>query len=235
MLVTGGNRGLGRETATQLAALGAHVMLTTRSQTRNLVDDMYKEVARHTVRSSAQGSLTVEQLDLSDLNSVDSFMDNIQSETDAIPFDVAVLNAGVAPQQNQTTAQGFELALGVNCIGHYYLIKELIAKNLVKDRVVVVTSETFRASAPLNINTLFQPVQFGLSHALRYYARSKLAVNTMTNELARKYSERLHVHLICPGPVATNLANQAPEWLKPIINVIMELLFQSPNSAARPV
>ena len=233
VLVTGGNRGLGRGIAVQVAALGGQVTFTARSPRADVLKQMQAEVADQAfaVASTKLGSLAMVQLDLSDLSSIDKLVQ--QDLRDA--FDVVILNAGVAPQTNQETAQGFELALGVNCIGHHYLTERLIERQLISDRLIVVTSETFRAAAPLDLSTLFDPVEYGLSDALLFYARSKLAVNTLSNELLRRHDGDLHVHLICPGPVATNLANQAPDWLKPTIQAVMKLLFQSPTAAARPV
>ena len=43
------------------------------------------------------------------------------------------------------------------------------------------------------------------------------------------------VHALCPGPIASSIAREAPPWLKPILGPVMKGLFRTPKAAAEPV
>lgn len=177
-------------------------------------------------------------LDLADLASVDAAAAAIAARFSHV--DVAILNAGLVPKAETTlTQQGFELGLGVNAIGHYRLVQQLRAAEVLGsspgDRLIVVTSETFRSVPPLDLETVFDPVNMTLFNTMHYYARSKVALNTLGNTLARRTAKSgLRVHHICPGPVATDIGRDAPAWTQPIAGLIMKL-FQGPDQASWPV
>jgi NAD(P)-dependent dehydrogenase (short-subunit alcohol dehydrogenase family) len=217
-LVTGGNRGLGKGVAKHLHEFGCEVTVATRTPGN--------------VPLSANASAKFLPLDLSQLKSVCA----AASASDV--YDVVVLNAGVAPYKNDKTAEGLEQALGTNCLGNFAFVLSLLAEGRVAAgaRVVVVNSETHRAVPRLNVSSLREDVSYGLTDALQYYARSKLCLTTLARALARTLAARgLAVHTICPGPVATDLARDAPDWVRPAIEAFMHLAFQTPEQAGRAV
>ena len=71
------------------------------------------------------------------------------------------------------------------------------------------------------------------------YGRSKLHLCTFATEFARRANPGgevvVGVHSLCPGPVASNIAREAPAWLKPVVSPLLKLLFRSPAKAAEPV
>jgi len=62
---------------------------------------------------------------------------------------------------------------------------------------------------------------------------------THAQELSRRLNPggdlQVAVHALCPGPVASNIARDAPAWLQPILPPLLRLLFRSPEKAAEPV
>ena len=66
------------------------------------------------------------------------------------------------------------------------------------------------------------------------YGRSKLHLCTYATELARRL-DGVGVHSLCPGPVASDIAREAPGWVKPILGPIMRAAFRAPDKAAEPV
>lgn len=137
-LVTGGTTGLGLETARALAAAGATVTLTTRAPVA--ASDLPRELA---------GSDQL-VLDLADLRSVRRAV-----ESWSTPLDIVVANAGVmALPTRQLSAEGWELQLATNFLGHFALVVGLhehlrgAAASSGESRVVVVSSGAHR-SAPL--------------------------------------------------------------------------------------
>ena len=233
-LITGGNRGLGRAMAARLVCLGGDVTITSRKLDSALVAAIVAEASLLSPCLDTKPKLRVVQLDLGDLHNVA----NMAATYDR-PIDVLLLNAGLSPPQYETTAQGFESALGVNCIGHYMLTKNLLASKHFGqpgNRLVVVTSETFRSVPPLDLPQLLEPVAFGMTESMRYYGRSKLALNTVVAHLtARLRGHNVSVHAICPGPVATDIARRIPAVLKVLSDGMMKTLFQTGDQAGWPV
>ncbi|MEF2977284.1 oxidoreductase [Subtercola sp. YIM 133946] len=121
IIVTGANSGLGEAAASALAAHGAHVILACR--------DTDKGAAAAT---RMNGDVTVRQLDVADLGSVRRFADQTGH------VDVLINNAGVMATPEQRTADGFELQLGTNYLGHFALTGLLLPK--ISERVVMVSS-----------------------------------------------------------------------------------------------
>jgi NAD(P)-dependent dehydrogenase (short-subunit alcohol dehydrogenase family) len=125
-VVTGANSGIGLEAARELARKGAHVVMACRNTGKG-------DAAAQTITDEKPtGDVVVEQLDLSDLASVRAFADR------AGDVDVLINNAGVMAVPKSQTADGFEMQIGTNHLGHFALTQLL--GDRVKDRVVTVSS-----------------------------------------------------------------------------------------------
>src|ERR1700674_4043765 len=124
IIVTGGNSGIGRATATALAVAGHSVLITGR--------DIQKAE-----RAAAEmvGDVEVAHLDLADLTSVRKFADSVQT------VDVLVNNAGVLGLPLTRTADGFEAHMGTNHLGHFALT--CLLGDRIRDRIVVVASSNY--------------------------------------------------------------------------------------------
>ena len=114
-IVTGGATGIGIETAKALAGAGADVTIAVRK--RDLGEAAAKEV------NAAVGAdrASVGMVDLADLASVKAFT----AAWGAKPLHMLINNAGLAGAKGQTK-QGFELAFGVNHLGHFLLTHLLL-------------------------------------------------------------------------------------------------------------
>ncbi len=165
-VVTGANGGLGLETARALAGAGAAVVMAARNQT--------KAVAARTsiLADHPDADLELVELDLGDLASVRAAADQILSRHDRV--DILVNNAGVMGIPERQTADGFEMQLGTNHLGHWAFTAHLMPAIVRADaaRVVTVTStahHTGRAVDPDN------PHLHGSYSPWRAYGQSKLA------------------------------------------------------------
>lgn len=119
ILITGGNTGLGKESAVKLASLGARIIILSRPSKKT--DDAVKEIKDR----SGNDNIESIPLDLADLNSVRNCARTIQSKLSKI--DVLMNNAGVmAIPDRQVTKDGFEMQMGVNHLGHFLLTNELM-------------------------------------------------------------------------------------------------------------
>lgn len=200
-IVTGANSGLGYHTALELARKGARVVLACRSQERG--DAALARIHLEVPDAEAE----VRLLDLSDLDSVRAFA---EGAADLPGIDVLVNNAGVmAIPERQETAQGFEMQLGTNHLGHVALSARLAPMLRPGARVVGVTSTAHRVGR-IDLDDLQKERSYSAWGA---YGQSKLANLLYGWELDRRAREAgwdllgLTAH---PGYSATNLQSSGP-------------------------
>ncbi|GAA3629962.1 SDR family NAD(P)-dependent oxidoreductase [Kineosporia mesophila] len=223
-VVTGANSGVGLVTATELARHGAHVVLAVRNLRAG------EEAARR-----IGGDVEVRELDLASLASVRAFAQGLTADHPAI--DLLVNNAGVVLLgERRTTADGFELQIGTNLLGHFALTGLLLGTLRPGARVVNLSSITHK-TAHLDFDDLMSERDFRASPA---YGRSKLATTVFGLELHRRLeaagSPVISV-LAHPGLTRTNLTPRAWEHLgRPgrVLSWIGLLATQPVEQGARP-
>jgi len=195
VLITGGNAGIGKETAIGLAKLGATVVITSRNAERGR--DALAEIKQR----SGSDRVDVMQLDLASLASVRSFADAFLARYDRL--DVLVENAGLVLGSRNVTEDGFETTFQVNHLGHF-LLTELLRDRLVASapsRVVVVASDAHK-SARRGLD--FDDLQSSRYRSFNVYAKSKLANILFTRELARRLDGTgVTANVVHPGFVAS--------------------------------
>lgn len=177
VVVTGANTGIGYATAAALAGRGATVVLACR-------DLVKAERAAGGIRAAAEDAdVVVAELDLGSLESVRAAAAKLRANHPRI--DVLINNAGVlAGKRGGRTADGFEVQLGVNHLGHFALTGLLLDRLVATEgsRVVTVSSASYRFGRihrdDLQL-TGRQPAQAG-------YGQSKLAVLLFTFALQRR-------------------------------------------------
>lgn len=117
-IVTGGNGGLGLETAREMARKGAHVVIAARNLKK-------AAAAEADIRAELPAaSVEVRQLDLASKASTKVFADSIIADFDSI--DILFNNAGVMAIPERQTEDGFEMQFGTNHLGHFYLTRLLL-------------------------------------------------------------------------------------------------------------
>ena len=135
VLITGANSGIGLESAKQLCASGCHVLVAARSAEK-------ARVASEQI-SCYGGTTEPVVIDLGDLNAVRRFALSITQQGRSI--DAIVCNAGIAPDRSLQnvpcrTKDGFEETIGVNYLGHFALVRDLIPVLSNGSRVVITSS-----------------------------------------------------------------------------------------------
>lgn len=204
ILITGGNTGLGRESAIRLARAGATVVITARTDAKG-------EEARDAIRrASGSGSVYYLKLDLADLASVRSFVEAYKQQPYGSRVDVVMNNAGVmAIPERRETKDGFEQQFGVNHLGHFALVGlllPLLRNSKGMARVINVSSiGHFGATKELMEDAISAPEKYTQWGA---YSQSKLANVLFAKELDRRFKANSvnAVAVSChPGGVDTDL------------------------------
>lgn len=203
-VLTGGSDGIGLEIAKRLAAAGAELVLPVRNQAKG-------QAAAAEIRAAAPGATVVLQsLDLSSLESVAAFGEAMRSE--GAPVHLLVGNAGVmTPPTRQTTADGLELQLGTNHVGHVALVAHLLP--LLRAGRARVTSQLSVAAASGSMN--WDDLNWERSYdGMKAYRQSKIAFGLFGVELQRRSAALgwgITSTLSHPGIAPTSLLSARPE------------------------
>jgi len=206
VLITGGNTGIGKETAVALARKGARVVFTSREAARG------KAALAEIRERSGRDDVELIALDLASLASVRRCAEEFRERFDRL--DVLVNNAGVALTRGlrQVTHDGLEMQFGVNHVGHFVLTNELLPliRKSAPARIVNLSSGGYRL-APKGLN--FDDLQSEKDYqGFPCYGHSKLANICFTIELARRLAdEGIAVNAVHPGYVGTELGHLRPE------------------------
>ena len=225
-VVTGANRGLGREITRYLAAKGARVIMACR-------DEAAGEAAAAALRADHRGAiLEVRPLDVGSLASVANFADGLAGEP---RLDLLGNNAGLMAVDRGLTADGFELHIGVNHLGHFALTVRLLPLLRVTagSRIVSMSSVMARVGHVDLGDLLWQRRPYDRWQA---YSQSKLANLLFTFELDRRLraegaaTAALAAH---PGGSRTGLGNSGDSWSNRLLPA-WKLFAQSAGTGALP-
>lgn len=236
-LVTGANSGLGKAAAVELARRGGNLILACRPGHTETADEIRRE--------SGSDLVAMLEVDLADLDSVHRFCDQLAERETRL--DIAVLNASLMTREGRTSAQGFELMFAVHFLANRLLVDRWLGDGLIRPgsgqdtvpRIVFIASEAHRSSHGIDFDDPGAPIAFGIRKSIVYYGKSKLALCTYATELSRRLNPGdavdCAVHAMCPGGVATNIARDAPGWIRPLVNPFLRRFFPSPGDAVNPV
>jgi NAD(P)-dependent dehydrogenase (short-subunit alcohol dehydrogenase family) len=207
VVVTGATAGIGRETARALAAAGASVVITARSDEKGAAT-----VAG--MRERVPGAdVSYEVLELGSLDSVRAFTDRFTATHDRL--DVLIGNAGIMAVPFGRTDDGFELQFGTNHLGHFTLVGRLLPLLVASapSRVVLLSSGGHMASDIIWDDPNFESHDYNKMDA---YGQSKTANILHAVELERRYGPLgVHAYAVHPGMVATQLArNFTPDVME---------------------
>jgi len=222
VIVTGANRGIGYATAWALAGKGATVILACRDRKKG--ETAAEQIGQAHPGAKARAGL----LNLAELASVRRFATEFSSHYDQL--DILINNAGIMRPPFERTADGFELQLATNHLGHFALTGLLLEQLMrtPKARVVTVTSWGHHFGK-IDFDNLNAEKGYDSGQA---YAQSKLANVLFTYELQRRFEEvgadalAAAVH---PGATKTDLP---VHW--PMVRLLTPLIGQEAVMGALP-
>jgi NAD(P)-dependent dehydrogenase (short-subunit alcohol dehydrogenase family) len=211
-LVTGANTGIGLVTARELAKQGARVFIACRSRER-------ARPATDAIRAATGADVEFLALDLGDLDSVRACARAFLAT--GLPLHLLVNNAGLAGARGLTKS-GFELAFGVNHLGHFLLTKLLEGsiRKAAPARIVTVASKAHYRCPGIDFDAVKKPTRSRT--ALAEYGVAKLANVLFSAEIGRRLAgSGVTTYSLHPGVVASDVWRSVPWPIRPFITSFM--------------
>ncbi len=199
VLVTGSTDGIGRQTALELARMGARVLVHGRSRQKT---DRVRDELRKAVPGAKVDAVVG---DLAELAQVRALAREVESLTDRLH--VLLHNAGVFVHERQLTPEGFETTFAVNHLAPFLLTHLLrpLLERAAPSRVVVVSSIAHQRGQ-LDFDNLQAERRFNGYGA---YATSKLANVLFASALAERWAPlRITAYSLHPGVISTKLLKE---------------------------
>ncbi|MCK5691248.1 MAG: SDR family NAD(P)-dependent oxidoreductase [Bacteroidales bacterium] len=235
VMITGASSGLGFATAVELARRGAHVIMAVRSGI---------PLKGEKVRSlSGSNKVDMIHMDLSDLESLESFTEELKEKFG--PIDIIVCNAAMVAKNSRAVKQGLDEMFVVNYFAKFLLAKQFLNSNLLNydgpdlPRIIFVASESHRNASGYDWDGFGSYQPYGIKQSVAMYGYYKLLLLTMASELSRRLKQegkvQCSVFALCPGPVNSNIAREAPRLFQPLLKLVFGIFFRSPKKACKPV
>ncbi|HYM16473.1 MAG TPA: SDR family oxidoreductase, partial [Dehalococcoidia bacterium] len=223
---TGASNGIGKATASALAAMGARVVLVCRDRARG-------EAARAEIAREAASDAV--ELEIADLSSQAEIRGLASRMAVAHPrIDVLVNNAGAVNTVRTTTVDGLETTFAVNHLA-YFLLTNLLLEQIRaagRGRIVNVSSRA-HMGARIDFDDLQGARRYG---GMRAYGQSKLANVLFTYELARRLAgSDVTANCLHPGVVATGFGHNNPGLLKFAVSMIRPFVLDAGRGAETSV
>lgn len=225
-MVTGGNSGIGKETAVGLTKLGATVVIVCRDKTKG-------EAAQSEIKAKSENQLVDLMLaDLSSMQSVRQLADEFKRKYQKLQ--VLVNNAGVVLSKRRVTPEGLEQTFATNHLGHFLLTSLLLdlIKASAPARIINISSEAHRGSI-IHFDDLQGEKKYS---SFRAYGQSKLANVLFTYELTRKLEgTRVTVNCLHPGVVRTGFGHDSGGIMSVGIWLVSPFLMSAEKAARAAV
>jgi len=211
VIITGANRGIGKEAAKEIAKLGAKVYLACRSL------DSAKEAKEEIIKETENDQIFVLELDLASADSINKFVASFKNKESKL--DVLINNAGISSRTKKLNDAGVELTFAINALGHHYLTRLLIdlLEKSSPSRIINVASEY---AGGLDLNDInYDKRSYDTTAA---YKQSKQANRMLTREWAKNLqSKNISVYSMTPGWVPnTDLFREQSTFNKAVIKTV---------------
>jgi len=199
VLITGGGRGMGRETALMLGQMGAHIVIA----------DWEGEAGTRTrdqINATGPGSAEFRYCDLSSMNEVSELADWVLANHDRL--DVLINNAGITDPVRRVSVDGYEMHVATCHLAHFKLTHLLLGllRKSAPSRIIMISSEAHKAGPGLDFDDLNNEqnwkshIKPSNSAAFTAYHRAKLSNLYFMYALAEKLQGTgVTINAISPG------------------------------------
>ena len=235
VLITGASSGLGLATAIEMAKRGADVIMAVRSG--------MPEKGEEVKRKSGSKKVEMIRVDLSNLEALKGFTREIKERFETV--DIIVCNAAMVAKKGRAVKEGLDEMFVVNYFAKFLLAREFEKKQILNQagpelpRIIFVASESHRNPTAFEWEKFGSFEPYGIKQSVAMYGYYKLLLLTMANELSRRMNRdgkvQCSVFALCPGPVNSNIAREAPALFQPLLKLVFGIFFRSPKKACEPV
>lgn len=222
-IVTGSNSGIGKETASALASMGATVVMAVRNQERG------KKARAEITEVSGNDATDLMICDVSSTSSIRSFTKELIGKYNRL--DVLINNAGAVFSKRETTVDGFESTFEVDYLGMFLLTHKLLPllRSSAPARIINLSSGLYK-SGRLDLNDLQSEKSY---NGMQVYANAKLMVLMFTYALARRLEgSGVTANAVMPGFAATNLGRNTGSLRQSIMFKLVRPMQISPKKGA---
>lgn len=221
-LITGSNSGIGKETARELARLGAHVIMVARSRERG------EEARDDIIESTGNRNVDLFIADLSVMREIVNLATRLKEKYKKL--DVLVNNAGGINQDRILTEEGNELTLAVNHLAPFLLSHELLPLlGCSGEARIVNVSSGAHQLGKVNLED-FQNTNYG---SLRAYGTAKLLNIMFTYGLARRLEgSHISVNVLHPGFVNTGFGKSNASRSRIMMMKLFSRIAKSPEKGS---
>jgi len=211
-VITGGNGGIGKATAIELAKNGSKIIILSRSSDKSL------NAINEIITKSANEDIHHIPVDLAEVSSIKTACKELKRKCPKI--DVLINNAGVIKRKYEQNSKGVEITFAVNYLAPF-LINRILQENLkqsIRGRITNVTSALYKKG---NLVELIPPTNYKFNGD-KAYADSKLMNLIDTMYLSKSLSEsNISVNCIHPGVVNTDAFREYPKWVSLLLGVFL--------------
>ncbi|XP_066582826.1 retinol dehydrogenase 13-like [Prorops nasuta] len=230
VIITGGNNGIGKATAFELANRGAKIVLAS----RNL--EKCEKAREDIVLESMNKNVFCRKCNLASQNSIREFVKQFEKENSELH--ILINNAGERNYKKKLTEEGIEAQLGINYLGHFLLTNLLLhlLKRSEPSRIINVSCPSYR-KGEINVMDLNSDNIFDGEKA---YAQSKLAIMLFTKELALQLKgSKVTINAVNPGASDTDILRESSYSTSIISKIFVKPflwpLLKTPKQAAQTI